>query len=213
MPTSTRTLADHLWPRTVGHPVLRDVGLVMVAVLGLTFCAQIRIPFWPVPMTLQTFGVLLIGTIYGMRLSGWTVSTYLFLGALGVPVFADSDAGAGALVGPSGGYLFGFLIAAMLLGRLIERGWDRTPQLLVAALTLATLVPLITGAVWLAFQVETDGVRHWGLAKAVRVGVLPYLPGALFKLTTAAAILLAGQQVARHLGLAATTEVDERLRG
>lgn len=208
---TTRTLADHLWPRTVGHPVLRDLGLVMVGVLGLTLCAQIRIPFWPVPLTLQTFGLLLLGTTYGARLSAWTVGAYLLAGGLGIPVFAGSSHGAGAFFGPSGGYLIGFFFAATLLGRLVERGWDRTPQRLVAALGIATAVPLLTGVLWLSFQVEAGGHRHWGLWKAMRVGVLPYLPGALLKLAMAASILLAGQQVARHLGLAGSTAEDERL--
>lgn len=208
---ATRTLADHIWPRTIGHPVLRDVGLVLVGVLGFTLCAQIQIPFWPVPMTLQTFGLMLLGTIYGARLSAWTLGTYLLLGALGVPVFAGSAEGTEAMIGPSGGFLVGFFFGATLLGWLVERGWDRTPARLVAALALGTAIPLVTGALWLSLQPEAVTRRSWGLVKAVRVGVLPYLPGALLKLIMAAALLLAGQQIARHLGLAAGTAEDPRL--
>lgn len=211
MPLTSHALANHLWPRTVGHPVLRDLALVMLGVLGLTLCAQVRAPFWPVPLTLQTFGLLLIGAIYGARLSVWTVGTYLFLGGLGVPVFAGADQGAKAFFGPAGGYLIGFSFAAPLLGRLVERGWDRTPRRLMTALAAAAGVPLITSAIWLSFQVEADSHQHWGLWKAVRVGVLPYLPGALLELVMATAVLLAGQQVARHFGMPASTAEDERL--
>lgn len=210
MTPTTHTLADRLWPRTVGHPVLRDLGLVMVGVLGLTLCAQIQVFFWPVPMTLQTFGLLLLATAYGARLSAWTLGAYLTAGGLGVPVLAG-NAGAEALFGPSGGHLIGFFFAATLLGRLVERGWDRTPQRLVAALGIATAVPLITGALWLSFQVEAGSHHHWGPSKALWVGVMPYLPGALLELAMAASILLGGRQVARHVGLPGSTAEDERL--
>lgn len=191
--------------------MLRDAGLVLVGVLAFTLCAQFRIPFWPVPMTLQTFGLMLLGTIYGARLSAWTLGTYLLLGALGVPVFASSNTGTEAMLGPSGGFLVGFFFGATLLGWLIERGWDRTPGRLVAALAVGTVIPLVTCALWLSFLPETDSLHPWGLTKAVRLGVLPYLPGALFQWIMAAALLLAGQQVAGHLGLAASTVEDPRL--
>ena len=147
----------------------------------LTISARVQIPFWPVPMTMQTFAVLVIGMAYGARLGAATVAVYLLEGAVGLPVFAVGG-GLAYFAGPTAGYLFGFLAAAFLVGSLAERGWDRSPRLTVLAMTLGTGVILVCGVVWLSVFLGNAG-------EAVKVGLLPFVPAALFKIALAAVVL------------------------
>src|SRR5262245_60405354 len=104
------------------------IVLTVVGVLLLTLSAKIQIPLWPVPMTMQTYVILVIGMAYGTRLAMLTVFAYLLAGALGLPVFAgtpEKGIGIPYMLGPTGGYLAGFLAATLLMGKLAERGWDR----------------------------------------------------------------------------------------
>ena len=126
------TLAGVLWPAQAGRSGLVRNG--MLAVLGsllLIASAKVQVPFWPVPMTMQTFAVLVIGMTFGPRLGAATVLLYLVQGAVGLPVFAGTPAkgiGIAYMVGPTGGYLIGFVAAAYLAGRLAMRGWDRSEE-------------------------------------------------------------------------------------
>lgn len=117
--TTYQSLAKAAWPSEQAH-VFRNVVLMLVGSLLLAISAKIQVPFYPVPMTMQTFAVLVIGMAYGWRLGGATVLLYLAEGAAGMPVFA-SGAGLAYLAGPTGGYLVGFLASAVLVGFLADR--------------------------------------------------------------------------------------------
>jgi len=180
---SRPTLIDTLWPATTA-PAVRWAVLMVVGSLLLTASAKAQVPMWPVPMTMQSFVVLVIGMAYGARLAGATVALYLFQGALGLPVFAgtpEKGIGLAYMAGPTGGYLVGFLIVAVVMGWLAERGWDRKALPSLAALTIGTVLLFVPGVAWLAVLV--------GFEQAVQAGLVPFLLGSVLKLALAAAVL------------------------
>src|SRR5262249_11270176 len=130
------TLAAALWPQA-DRPLLRNCVLALIGTLLLTASAKIQVPFWPVPMTMQTFVVLCLGAVLGPRLGATTVLLYLAEGAVGLPVFAgtpEKGLGLAYMAGPTGGYLVGFVAGAAVTGWLAERGWDRSIVRLFAAM-------------------------------------------------------------------------------
>jgi biotin transport system substrate-specific component len=176
------TLLDTLLPRPgAGERALRNVLLALVGSGLLWLSAKIQIPFWPVPMTMQTYVVLVIGIALGWKLGAATVLLYLAEGALGLPVFAgtpERGIGMAYMVGPTGGYLVGFVLGAALCGYLAERGWDRSLLRTAAAITAGHLVILACGWLWLALITGS-------MLKAYALGVAP------FYVATAAKTLLA----------------------
>jgi len=154
------------------------VILIAVAVAALAISAQIKIPFYPVPVTMQTLVVLLVGMSYGLRLGAASLASYLVLGAMGAPVFA-SGAGLAYMVGPTGGYLAGFFVSAVIMGMLAERGWSQRAFLVAGAMIIGHATIYLMGAGWLSTFI--------GLEKAITAGVLPFLYGDLLKLVIAAA--------------------------
>jgi biotin transport system substrate-specific component len=183
-PAASRpTLIDALWPSRAA-PAVRWAALALIGSLLLTASAKAQVPMWPVPMTMQSFVVLVIGMAYGARLAGATVALYLFQGALGLPVFAgtpEKGIGLAYMAGPTGGYLVGFLIVAVVMGWLAERGWDRKALPSLAALAIGTVLLFVPGVAWLAVLV--------GFEKAVQTGLVPFLLGSVLKLALAAAVL------------------------
>ena len=136
-----------------GDSLFRTLFLVLAGSILLTLSAKIQIPFYPVPMTLQTLVVLLIGVAFGWRMGSATVLAYLAQGALGLPVFAGTpEKGLGLLymAGPTGGYLVGFALAAGLTGWLAERGLDRSAIGTAIAMIAGNLVIYVIGLIWLA---------------------------------------------------------------
>lgn len=164
---------------------LRNVALAVVGALALWLSAKIQVPFYPVPMTMQTFVVLIIGSTYGWRLGAATVALYLAQGALGLPVFAgtpEKGIGLAYMVGPTGGYLVGYLAAAALCGFLAERGWDRRVATTALSMLLGMAVIYAFGVAWLGSVVGWDKpVLAWGLT--------PFLLGDALKLALAAGLL------------------------
>ncbi|MEM6357865.1 MAG: biotin transporter BioY, partial [Pseudomonadota bacterium] len=127
---------------------LRRALLVALGIGALVLAAKIRVPFWPVPMTMQTFAVLAIGAAYGTRLGGVTLLGYLAIGAVGFDVFTSSSAennGLAYMTGGTGGYLLGFLLAALTLGALARRGWDRNPMQMGIAMGLGQVLIFLPG--------------------------------------------------------------------
>lgn len=183
------TLIDALWPADRAasaslRAALRSIALILFGSIALWLSAKIQVPLWPVPITMQTFVVLTLGIAYGWRLAGATLLLYLAQGAAGLPVFAGTwseGGGIGHLVGPTAGYLIGFVVAAVLVGRLAEHGWDRSPMTAAAAMLIGNLVIYAFGLVWLGAQI--------GYGIAVEVGLLPFLFGDVLKIGLGAAVL------------------------
>ena len=181
--------------------LMRLVRELLVLLLGTVFLAllariEIRLePFSPVPITGQTLGVLLIGALYGPWRGALCLLAYLGEGAAGLPVFAGGASGAAVLVGPTGGYLIAFPVAAAIVGLLVQplrgvlSGWRALPGLLVG-----TIVIYLIGVPGLALS------TGMGLLTAIEKGMLPFIPGDLIKVVVAAAVLPSGMTALRSLG-------------
>ena len=181
MPTLAEAMLDSLMTPSAATGAVTKAGLVVFGSLLLAVSAQFKIPLYPVPVTGQTLVVLLIGMTYGPRLGGITLAAYLFEGALGLPVFAGGAAGVAVLMGPTAGYLFGFLLAAIAMGYLAERGMGRTVVSTIAAMVIGNCVIYLCGALWLA--------NFIGFGQAIAAGVLPFLYGDALKLVVAAGLM------------------------
>jgi biotin transport system substrate-specific component len=188
------TLAEVLRPRFARGPAgtvvparigvhVYDVLLVLAgsALIALSAQVAVPLPFSPVPVTGQTFAVLLVGAALGATRGAAAVLAYLAEGAAGLPVFAGGFAGPAFLLGPTGGYLFGFLPAAWISGALAERGWDRHFLGTLAAMTLGDLAIFAVGVPWLAWFV--------GPENAVAFGLAPFVAGNIAKIVLAAGAL------------------------
>lgn len=172
------TLISELWPEEESSKIARNVVLAILGAALLTVSAKIQVPFYPVPMTMQTFVVLVIGMAFGWKLGGATVLLYLAEGMAGLPVFA-SGGGYAYIAGPTGGYLIGFLAAAVAIGWLAERGWDRNPLFAAVAMALGTAIIFAFGLAWLSILL--------GVQSAIANGLTPFVYGAIVKLALAAA--------------------------
>ena len=143
-----------------------QLGAVLLGSSLLWASAKVQVPFWPVPMTMQTYVVLSVGALFGWRLGAMTILAYLAEGALGLPVFAGSPAnGVGLLylAGPTGGYLAGYVMAAVLIGHLAESGWDRSLARTALAVLAGEMIILSMGCAWLAAQMGWQGALAFGL--------------------------------------------------
>jgi biotin transport system substrate-specific component len=146
------TLADFLVPIRVGErtpTLLRHIALIVVGTAFVAITAQIVIPTTPVPFTAQTFGVLTVGAALGFRRGALALLLYLAVGAAGLSVFAEGSSGVAKILGATGGYLFGFAVAAAIVGRLAELGWDRHIGGSLAAMAIGTAVIYAIGVPWL----------------------------------------------------------------
>lgn len=188
--TATKpTLTAALWPAdqaaTSSTRAIRQLLLVLIGCAAIWLSAKIQVPFYPVPMTMQTFVILGLGMVYGWRLAGVTVLVYLAQGALGLPVFAgtpEKGIGLAYMLGGTGGYLAGFLLAAVACGWLAERGWDRNVVTTALAMLIGNALIYGPGLLWLGALFGWDKpILEWGL--------IPFILGDLTKLALAAAIL------------------------
>ena len=182
---SSPVLVDHLNIRMFAYPLAKQVLLVLLGVLALSIAAKIKIPMWPVPITMGTFAVLSIGAAYGPRLGIVTIFGYLFIGLLGADVFAGSSAelsGLSYMSGGTGGYLVGYALAVFTLGMLARRGWDRSFKKLAFAMLIGNVLIYIPGLLWLGMLYGWDKpILQWGLT--------PFLVGDAAKLVLASLLL------------------------
>ncbi|MBZ9739134.1 MULTISPECIES: biotin transporter BioY [unclassified Mesorhizobium] len=161
-----------------------QAGAVVLGTLFLALSSYIEVPMVPVPVTMQTFAVTLIGALYGWRLGAVTIAAWLVEGACGFPVLAGGAAGASYFVGPTGGYLFAFPIVGALVGWLAERGWNGNRVVLAfIAMLLGNLACLVLGTAWLAVMI--------GAEQAITFGFVPFIVGGLLKSALGAATLTA----------------------
>lgn len=177
---------DIVRPENNARKLTFDLLCVLGGSLFLALMAQFSIYLWftPVPITLQTLGVMLLGALLGSKRGVLAVLLYLGEGALGLPVFAGGSFGPAVLLGPTGGYLLGFVASVFLIGLLLERGWKRSYWLTSAALAMGSAVTLTLGALWLSFFV--GGECAWAM------GVYPFLIGSVIKILAAAAMIPSG---------------------
>jgi biotin transport system substrate-specific component len=160
---------------------VKHAALIIGGSLALTLSAKLQVPFWPVPMTMQTMAVLLIGYGFGSRLGALTVLAYLAEGVAGLPVFAGGFAGPAYVAGPTGGFLAGFLIAALFAGRIGSRGQRGLLRTTLAMIAGHALI-FVPGVTWLALQI--------GWSRALVSGLMPFLLGTVFKSGLASALVL-----------------------
>ena len=184
------TFAALLWPRRSGTTAIaRAMFLAILGACLLTVSAKVQVP-GPVPMTLQTLAVMAIGAALGLRLALAAVAIYLVQGALGLPVFANTPPmapGVAYFLGPTGGFLLGFAMAAGMVGAAADRGLMERPLLFAIALTAANVVLLAIGCAWIALFAKTaSGVSGLGFGRAFELGVKPFLAGNAIKLALAA---------------------------
>lgn len=174
------TLADALWP---SRDLRRDGLAVAAASVLIAACARVAIPlpFTPVPLSGATLGVLYAGALLGSRRGAAAVLLYLLQGAAGLPVFAGGAAGLPHFLGPTGGYLLGFPVGAYVVGRLAERGWDRSPARAFAMTLLGSLPVLALGCLGLS--------RFMPASAALDAGLWPFIPGDLIKAAVTAGLL------------------------
>lgn len=158
--------------------------LIVAGSLLVAVAAQIEVPMWPVPVTLQTLAVLLVGGVLGSRLGALSLLAYLFEGAIGLPVFAGGGGSLAYFAGPTTGYLLGFVVAAFVVGWFCERGWDRKAGTAVFVMLLGTAVIYLCGLPWLA--------QFTGLDKVLQLGFFPFIPGDILKAIVAAVALPVG---------------------
>lgn len=170
---------------TLPRSALRDIALVIgfAALVGALAQVVILLPFTPVPITGQTFGVLAGGLAVGWRRAAAGMAVYALAGLAGVPWFAQAQGGLHSLVLPSFGYIVGFVVAATLLGELAERRCDRNPLTTLAAMAAGSFVIYLFGLTWLA------ATLHISLVRAIQLGVIPFLIGDAIKSLLAAGLL------------------------
>lgn len=164
--------------------LLYIAGAILFGVCLLTLSAKLQVPFWPVPMTMQTLVVLMLGMAYGPRLGAGTVLAYLLVGAAGLPVFAgtpERGIGLAYMMGPTSGFLMGFVAAAWVTGALAERGWDRSVLWCAAAMLVGTVVIFVLGLAAL--------IPVTGFSRAIDTGLMPFLTSSALKIALGAVAL------------------------
>jgi biotin transport system substrate-specific component len=174
--------------------VAREIALMLGGSLFIALAAQFQfpLPFSPVPITGQTFAVLLLGALYGSMRGPATVLTYLALGVVGLPVFAGGTFGIARLVGPTAGYLVGFVAAACVVGLLSERGWDRKFWSTAVSMIIGNGIIYVAGVLWLS--------RFVGWPAVLSTGFLPFLAGDALKIALATILLPAGWKLIGRSG-------------
>lgn len=185
----TVTLADRVWPASLEMNAmaraLRGTALAVAGSLLIWLSAKIQVPFYPVPMTMGTLAVLAIGMAYGWRLGVATILLYLAEGAMGLPVFAgtpEKGIGFAYMLGGTGGYLVGYILAAASVGWLAERGWDKNVLRTALAMLVGNVLIYLPGLLWLGTLFGWDKpILEWGL--------FPFVLGDLAKLGLAAALM------------------------
>jgi biotin transport system substrate-specific component len=176
------TIADVYKPDQKVRGLIYDAIIVVCGSLLVAFSAQLKfyLPLSPVPVTAQTFVVLVLGILLGSRRGVLTMLAYLAEGAFGLPVFAGGI-GLAAILGPTGGYLLGFIVSAYVIGLLAEMGWDRKIVTTIAAMIIADAILLTFGFAWLAILTNVK--------TAFITGIVSFIPGDIFKVMLAAMVL------------------------
>jgi biotin transport system substrate-specific component len=187
------TLRFAVFPRA---GLLADALLVLAGTGLVAVCAQIsiKLPFTPVPITGQTFAVVLVGASLGAVRGTASLALYLLLGAAGAPIYAHHDSGWSVITSASGGYIVGFVVAAAVTGWLAEQRWDRRFSSSIGAMLTGNVIIYLVGLPWLAWQLHTN------LEQTLEDGLYPFVPGDVFKLYLAGALLPTAWLLVRRAG-------------
>lgn len=187
---NTATLAGFDPLRLQQRSLVVQLFAVFAATAVLAASSYIQVPMYPVPVTMQTLAVTMVGAVYGWRLGGLAILAWLAQGAFGLPVLAGGAGGVLHFLGPTGGYLFAFPVIGALTGLLVARGWNgQRPILAFFAMLLANALCLVLGAMWLSASI--------GMEQAVVHGVTPFIIGGVLKSALGAALLvLLGRKIA-----------------
>lgn len=195
---SRHVLTEAIWPAEGAGLWVKRAVLVVLGVAVLAFCAKIKVPVWPSPVaiSLGTFAVLTIGAAYGPRLGLATVAVWMLVGALGFDVFQNSSAekyGLTYMLGATGGYLIGYLLATAALGFAARRGWDRSVPGMAAAMLAGNVLIYVPGLLWLGYLVASglfDPAKYASVTdQTLAWGLTPFLIGDAIKLGLAALIV------------------------
>ena len=191
------TVVDVFRPDEKISAVLYDAMVIICGALILGLSAQVKVylPISPVPITGQTFAVLMLGALLGSKRGVLAILAYLVEGILGLPVFAGGM-GPATLIGPTGGYLVGFIAVAYVVGKLAEMGWDRRVSTTIAAMLAGEIVLYVFGVCWLAIMTN--------IRIALTVGLYPFIVGDVLKVVLAAAVLPVGWKLLNYLKIKST---------
>lgn len=191
------TVVDVFRPNEKISAVLYDAMVIICGslILGLSSQIKVYLPISPVPITGQTFAVLMLGALLGSKRGVLAILAYLVEGILGLPVFAGGM-GPATLIGPTGGYLVGFIAVAYVVGKLAEMGWDRRVSTTIAAMLAGEIVLYTFGVCWLAIMTN--------IRIALAVGLYPFIVGDILKVVLAAAVLPAGWKLLNYLKIKST---------
>jgi biotin transport system substrate-specific component len=187
------TLVDRIFSRTLAV----DLVLIAAGAALTAIAAQIAVPMFPVPITGQTLAVLLVGMTLGAVRGGLSLALYAVLGIVGLPVFSDSSSGWAVIAGPTGGYIIGFVLSAVLTGWLAQRSWDRKVLKSFLAFLAGTVVTFVAGNIWLAAWLGAAGYPN-DLNAVLQSGLYPFIIGGVIKAALGAGILSAAWAAVRR---------------
>ena len=189
-PSSRRVLADVIArPASRGRAFALDAGLVVAGAALVAVLAQVSIPLWPVPITGQTLGVIVVGAALGSRRGALSLITYMLVGLAGLPVFADFTGSIAAVAKPSFGFVIGFIFSAFVAGWFAEREWDRRPALAFLGFAIASLMPFLFGLPYLAFILNVVMGYDLTFVEILEAGLFPFIIGGIIKAGLAALII------------------------
>lgn len=190
VPGRRRVLADVIArPSDRARAFAVDAGLVVAGAAVVALLAQVEIPLWPVPITGQTLGVIVVGAALGAWRGAAALTTYMLVGLAGLPVFAGFTGTIAAVGKPSFGFIIGFIVSAFVAGWFAERAWDRKPLLAFAGFAIASIMPFLFGVPYLAFILNVVGGGSFGLSEILAFGVWPFIVGGIIKAALAALII------------------------
>jgi biotin transport system substrate-specific component len=185
-----RVLADVIArPSSRLRALTLDAALVVSGAAAVALLAQVEIPLWPVPITGQTLGVIVVGAALGARRGAAALTTYLIAGLAGLPVFAGFTGSVAALAKPSFGFIVGFVFAAFLAGWFAQREWDRRPVLAFAGFAAASVVPFVFGIPYMALILDVVMGLEYSAGELLEMGLLPFVLGGVVKAALAAALI------------------------
>ncbi|MGU3643528.1 biotin transporter BioY [Microbacterium sp. C23T] len=185
-----RVLADVIArPSSRARAFALDAGLVIAGATIVALLAQVEIPLWPVPITGQTLGVIVVGAALGAWRGAAALTTYMLVGLAGLPVFAGFTGTVASIGKPSFGFVIGFIFSAFVAGWFAERAWDRRPGLAFLGFAAASVVPFLFGIPYMAFILNVVMGLDYSFGELLAVGLLPFILGGLIKAALAAAII------------------------